>query len=172
MVSRIPALAILCLAAGLSWAEASKPETTPANNQSAAETASSRWPGLISTGMRSSDIDRSLRFYTQGLGMVVTRTFNKGDRTEVLLGFPGKKDQPGISLIHTKGANAPVEHGNTTTKIVIGVTDVEAVAAKIAAAGFTGGDLRQHSTAKILIVRDPDGYKYEIIETGSVTAPR
>lgn len=173
MIIRAYVFGFLCLAAGASWADAPKPETTPAVKQNAAEaTTSNRWPGVISTGVRSSDLDRSLRFYTQGLGMVVRRTFNKGDRTEVLLGFPNNKDQPAIALMYSKGTSEAVEHGNTMMKIILGVPDVEAVAAKIAAAGFTGGDLRQHSTAKILIIHDPDGYKYEIVETGSVVEPK
>ena len=130
---------------------------------------SSRWPAIISTGLRSSDLERSLRFYTEVLGMSVLRTVTKGDKTEVMLGFPGNKAQARVSLMHTQGDNSPVDHGNTDAKIVLGMPDVEAVAERVTAAGFSGVDLRQHSRAKILIVHDPDGYKYEIIDIDEVS---
>ena len=125
-----------------------------------------RWPSVMSTGMRSSNLERSIRFYTEGLGMIVLTKLVSGPVTEVILGFQGKSDQPGLIVFQTKGADEslPVDHGNADTKVVLGVADIVAVAAKLSSAGFPAGDIRQNGQYKSLIAHDPDGYKYEIVE--------
>ena len=47
---------------------------------------------------------------------------------------------------------------------MLGLPDVELVAQQMTAAGFNGVDLRQHSRSNILIIRDPGGYKYQMID--------
>lgn len=132
---------------------------------------SGRWPGVMSTGMRSSNLERSIRFYTQGLGMIVLTKVASGPVTEVILGFQGKSDQSGLIIFQKKGADEslPVEHGNAATKVVLGVTDIAAVAAKLSSAGYPAGTIQQHGSYKVLIAHDPDGYKYEIVEMPATT---
>jgi catechol 2,3-dioxygenase-like lactoylglutathione lyase family enzyme len=127
---------------------------------------SGRWPGVMATGMRSSNLERSIRFYTEGLGMIVLTKLVSGPVTEVILGFQGKRDRPGLIVFQTKGADEslPVEHGNADTKVVLGVTDIAAVAARLSSAGYPVGDIHHNGPYKILITYDPDGYKYEIVE--------
>ena len=98
--------------------------------------------------------------------MVVLTKLVSGPVTEVILGFQGKNDQPGLILFQTKGAgeSLPVEHGNGDTKVVVGVADIAAVAAKLSSAGYPAGDIHQNGPYKVLIAHDPDGYKYEIVE--------
>jgi catechol 2,3-dioxygenase-like lactoylglutathione lyase family enzyme len=144
----------------------------PANSKTSPPTAgtpvpvSGRCPCVMSTGMRSSNLERSIRFYTQGLGMVVLTKVASGPVTELILGFQGKNDQPGLIVFQTKGAeeSLPVEHGNADIKVVLGVADIAAVAAKLSSAGYPAGDIHQNSPYKTLITHDPDGYKYEIVE--------
>jgi catechol 2,3-dioxygenase-like lactoylglutathione lyase family enzyme len=124
------------------------------------------WPSVMSTGMRSSNLEGSIRFYTEGLGMIVVTKLVSGSVTEVILGFQGKSDQPGLIVFQTKGADEslPVEHGNADTKVVLGVADIAAVAARLTSAGYPVGDIHQNGLYKTLIAHDPDGYKYEIVE--------
>jgi catechol 2,3-dioxygenase-like lactoylglutathione lyase family enzyme len=132
---------------------------------------SGRWPSVMSTGMRSSNLERSIRFYTQGLGMMVLTKVASGPVTEVILGFQGKSDQPGLIVFQKKGPgeSLPVEHGNADTKVVLGVTDIAAVAARLSSAGYPAGDIQQNGPYKVLIAHDPDGYKYEIVEMPAAT---
>src|SRR3546814_4387022 len=51
---------------------------------------------MIGPALRSSDLDRSIKFYEQGLGMRVLRTIKMGSTTEVILGFGGGIGQPEI----------------------------------------------------------------------------
>jgi catechol 2,3-dioxygenase-like lactoylglutathione lyase family enzyme len=132
-----------------------------------------RWPSVMSTGLRTADLQRATRFYTEGLGMVVLGKVESAASTEVVFGFAGRKDEPGIIVFQDKGANrtTPVEHGNADTKIVIGVRDAIAIARRLTAAGYSAGDIHEHGPYKILIAHDPDGYKFEIVEMPATTKP-
>jgi len=170
MIVRAPrvnasAVAVLLLIPAWAFSVVAGPTAdSPVN--AARPTANGRWPGVISTGMRSSNLDRSIRFYTEGLGMVVLGKIVSGPVKEVIFGFQGKPEQAGLMVFQTQGADesSPVEHGNSDTKVVLGVADVTAVAARLAAAGYPAGDIQQHGSYRIVIAHDPDGYKYEIVE--------
>jgi catechol 2,3-dioxygenase-like lactoylglutathione lyase family enzyme len=136
------------------------------DGQHSASVAADRWPAIMSTAMRSSDLDRSLRFYTVGLGMVVQGKVVAGPSTEVILGFEGHSDRAGVIVSQTKGPteSLPVDHGNENLKIVLGVADVVATAARLKAAGYSAGEIRSNGGYKILVTHDPDGYTFEIVE--------
>ena len=56
-------------------------------------------PSLIAASLRSSNMDASLRFYTEGLGMVVAHRMPLAKGQEVILGFSKERPQPGIVLV-------------------------------------------------------------------------
>ena len=136
-------------------------------------TPASRWPAVMSTGMRSSDLDRSIRFYTQGLGMTLLTRRVSGPVTEVIFGFGAGSDRAGLMVFQKKGdgQSAPVDHGDSDTKVVLGVSDVAATAARLKAAGYPVGEIAEHGPYKVLWVKDPDGYPYEIVETPASHRP-
>src|ERR1700761_7913182 len=84
-----------------------------------------QWPSVLSTGMRSSNLERSIRFYTEGLGMTVLTTRVSGPVTEVIFGFPNNRDRPGLIVFQKKGdgESLAVDHGNAEFKVVLGVPD-------------------------------------------------
>lgn len=174
IIKRVVIGLLFSLLAVSGWAESGaksasvESSVTSRSNSGAADAVAGRWPAVIYTGMRSSDLDRSLHFYTEVLGMSELRRVNKGEDTEVILGFSGDSARAGVLLMHTRGDDRPVEHGDTEAKIVLGMANVDAIAERMKVAGFKDIDLRQHSRAKILIIRDPDGYKYEIIDITAV----
>src|ERR1700730_5029773 len=142
---------------------------TPAGSAFAAPPAASVSPTLsvLSTGMRSSNLDRSIRFYTQGLGMTVLTTRDAGPVKEVIFGFQDSHDRPGLMVFQKKDAtdsSAQFDHGNSEMKVVLAVADVAALAARLRAAGYAGGEIRESGPYKILWAQDPDGYKYEIVQ--------
>jgi catechol 2,3-dioxygenase-like lactoylglutathione lyase family enzyme len=158
------ALAALLFMSACACSLAAEPATD--NKTSPQAAPAGPWPGVMSTGMRSSNLERSIRFYTEGLGMVVLTKLVSGPVTEVILGFQRNNDRPGLIVFQTKGADEslPVEHGNADTKVVVGVADIAAVAARLSSAGYPAGDIHHNGPYKILIAYDPDGYKYEIVE--------
>src|SRR4030081_124140 len=133
-IMRTAALAALLFMTACACSLAAEPS---ADNKTSPQAApAGPWPSVMSTGMRSSNLERSIRFYTEGLGMIVLTKLVSGPVTEVILGFQGKRDRPGLIVFQTKGADEslPVEHGNADTKVVLGVADIAAVAARLSSA--------------------------------------
>lgn len=124
--------------------------------------------GLIGPALRSTDLDRSIKFYTSGLGMVVATKLALGSVTEVILSFGGGREQSVILLYkdETPGKSPPVAHGNGFGRVVLRVPDATALSTRLVAAGYQVSDIRNHSVnnMKVFWVADPDGYKYEITE--------
>jgi catechol 2,3-dioxygenase-like lactoylglutathione lyase family enzyme len=121
---------------------------------------------MISPALRCSDIDRSVRFYTQGLGMVEMGRVNLKEVTEIVLGFSKEPNQPGIMLIKRKddGATPKLELGSDYQRIVLRVPDVAALAGRLKAAGYAAGAIASSGPYRILMIQDPDGYRYELVE--------
>ena len=61
-------------------------------------------------------------------------------------------------------SSVPVDHGNSEMKIVLAVSDVSALAARLRAAGYAAGEIKASGPYKLLSAEDPDGYKYEIVQ--------
>jgi catechol 2,3-dioxygenase-like lactoylglutathione lyase family enzyme len=144
---------------------------TPAETTAkAAEVAGPR-VSMIGPALRSTDLDRSIKFYTSGLGMTVVRKIPMGSSTEVILSFGGGPEQPLILLYKdaTPGKSPPIEHGNGFGRVVLRVSDATALSAQLVAAGYQVGEAHANSVnhMKVFWVSDPDGYKYEITEVPS-----
>jgi lactoylglutathione lyase len=164
---RIPMIATVALLCCLTLSAQSMAATASGSEPTArAESSANRWPAVMAPAMRSSDMARSIRFYTESLGMRVVAERDMGDSTEVIFAFAGKEKAAGLILFHAKGADGlkSVEHGNTEARVVIGVTDVVAIADKLKEGGYRSEDIQHHDPYKILIAYDPDGYKLEIVE--------
>jgi len=142
-------------------------ETTSPTANNGAEAASLR-VGLIGPALRSTDLERSIKFYTSGFGMTVVRQLAFGSSTEVILSFGGGREQPVILLYKdaAPGKSPAIEHGNGFGRVVLRVSDAAALSARLVAAGYQPGEIRSNSVnnMKVFWVADPDGYKYEISE--------
>lgn len=122
---------------------------------------------LLHTMLRVGDLDASLRFYTQVLGMKLLRKqdFPSGKFTLAFVGYGEESDTAVIELTHNWETSS-YELGNGYGHIALGVNDVYATCETIRAAG--GKIVREagpmmHGTTVIAFVEDPDGYKIELI---------
>ena len=122
---------------------------------------------ILHTMLRVGDLDRSIAFYTQVLGMnLLRRSENPQYRyTLAFLGFEGgNPDQAEIELTHNWGVTQ-YEMGSAYGHIAIGVPDAYAACERIRQAGGTitreAGPVLGGSTV-IAFVTDPDGYKIEL----------
>ncbi|GAA0310551.1 hypothetical protein GCM10009087_20730 [Sphingomonas oligophenolica] len=149
------------------WAAALLFAATPCPAQ--AQSAASATPvqaSLMAPGLRVADIDRSIVFYGIALGLVPATTLRHGPLTEVMLCADGKAGKLALILMHdaTPGTSPPIELGNGVQKIVMRVPDLAGVANRMKAAGYPVGDVHWNKGApSVLMIKDPDGYSYELV---------
>jgi lactoylglutathione lyase len=120
---------------------------------------------FLHTMIRVGDLERSVKFYTDVLGMKETRRRDvpEGKYTLVFVGFG---DGPEVELTYNYGV-AKYEQGTAFGHLAISVPDAAAACAAIKASGGKvtreAGPVK-HGTTVIAFVEDPDGYKIELIE--------
>jgi lactoylglutathione lyase len=125
---------------------------------------------FLHTMIRVGDLDRSVKFYTQLLGMkeLRRRDVPDGKYTLAFLGYgEGNAENQGeIELTYNYGVDK-YEQGNAFGHLALGVPDVKGACEKVRAGG--GKVTREAGPVKfgttvIAFVEDPDGYKIELIE--------
>lgn len=119
--------------------------------------------------LRVGDLERSLRFYTEVLGMRLLRRrdYPEGRFTLAFVGYGEERDTAVLELTHNWDTSA-YEIGSGYGHIAIGVTDIRATCEAIADRG--GRVVRppgpmKHGSTVIAFVEDPDGYRVELIQT-------
>ena len=123
---------------------------------------------LIGPALHVGNVARSLRFYVDGLGLKVGMQMGPPQRYETILTFGGNPSDPGIILLSDEtGAAVPaIVQGNGFDRTVLRMPDLAATAARLRAAGFAPGDIREVAMGyRMMMVTDPDGYKYELVQT-------
>jgi lactoylglutathione lyase len=123
---------------------------------------------ILHTMLRVGNLQRSIDFYTQVLGMKLLRTSENPQYKYSLafLGYSSNPDHAEIELTYNWGVDH-YEMGTAFGHIALGVPDAYAACEKIRAAG--GQVSREPGPVKggttvIAFVTDPDGYKIELIE--------
>jgi len=127
---------------------------------------------LLHTMLRVGNLQRSIDFYTQVLGMSLLRTTERPAQKYSLafLGYGTNPEHAEIELTYNHGVDH-YELGSAYGHIAIGVPDVAATCAGVRerAAALGGAITRepgpvQGGSTVIAFITDPDGYKIEIIE--------
>ena len=127
---------------------------------------------LLHTMLRVGNLQRSIDFYTQVLGMQLLRTTERPEQKYDLafLGYGRNPEHAEIELTYNHGVES-YEMGTAYGHIAIGVPDVAATCAQLRekAARYGGAITREPGPVKggttvIAFITDPDGYKIELIE--------
>ena len=123
---------------------------------------------ILHTMLRVGNLERSLHFYTQVLGMNLLRKqdFPEGRFTLAFVGYADESEQAVLELTHNWDTES-YELGTGYGHIAIGVEDVYRPCDNIRAAG--GAIVREpgpmkHGTTVLAFVEDPDGYKIELLD--------
>jgi len=126
---------------------------------------------LLHTMLRVGDLDRSIAFYTDVLGMKLLRRkdYPGGKFTLAFVGYDTEDKASVLELTYNWGVDA-YEIGSGYGHIALEVDD--AYAACDAAAAKGGKVLRaagpmSHGTTVIAFIADPDGYAIEFIQKGT-----
>jgi len=131
---------------------------------------------LLHTMLRVTDMQRSIDFYTQALGMTLLRTVERPEQKYSLayLGYGANPEHAELELTYNHGVS-DYEMGTAYGHIALGTDDIkatcESVRAKAASLGAAitrePGPVQGGSTL-IAFVSDPDGYKVELIQHGTL----
>ncbi|WP_413441849.1 lactoylglutathione lyase [Synechococcus sp. MIT S1220] len=126
---------------------------------------------LLHTMLRVGDLERSLAFYTEMLGMQLLRRkdYPGGRFTLAFVGYGSEQDQAVLELTHNWDTEA-YTLGDAYGHIALGVDDIYATCSVITEKG--GRVVREpgpmkHGATVIAFVEDPDGYKVELIQMSS-----
>lgn len=124
---------------------------------------------LLHTMIRVFDLDKSIDFYTNKLGMKLLRKkdYPTGEFTLAFVGYGDETSNAVIELTHNWGQKEPYQLGTAFGHLAIGVPDIYGTCEKLAQAGVKiprpPGPMK-HGGSVIAFVEDPDGYKIELIQ--------
>lgn len=123
---------------------------------------------MLHTMLRVGDLDRSIAFYTEVLGMQLLRRqdYPDGRFTLAFVGYQPESEGAVLELTHNWDTSA-YELGNAYGHVALEVADAAKACNDIRARG--GKVVREagpmkHGSTVIAFVEDPDGYKVELIE--------
>ncbi len=131
---------------------------------------------LLHTMLRVGNLQRSIDFYTNVLGMKLLRTSDNPEYKYKLafLGYGSNPEHAELELTYNYGVEQ-YELGTAYGHIAIGVDDAAATcqAVRDKAAQLGGGITREAGPVKggstiIAFITDPDGYKVELIQHGTL----
>lgn len=132
---------------------------------------------LLHTMLRVGNLEESLKFYCELLGMKLLRQkdYPGGEFTLAFIGYGDESQNTVIELTYNWGVEK-YDLGNAYGHIALGVDDIyttcEAIKEQGGKVTREPGPMKHGSTV-IAFVEDPDGYKIELIQMGTQgSAPR
>jgi lactoylglutathione lyase len=125
--------------------------------------------GLIHTCYRITDIDRSVAFYA-ALGFEEKGRFPIRDEAiNVFMGLPDDGPEPRLELTYNIGRTEPYEIGTGYGHIAITTPELDSALERLAGQGIEPERppyTVREGGSRLCFVRDPDGYRIELIERG------
>ena len=127
---------------------------------------------MLHTMLRVGDLDRSIAFYTNVLGMQVLRTTDRPEQkyTLAFVGYGDERTHAVLELTYNHGVDR-YDIGTAYGHVAIEVDDAAATCESVRAATprYGGAVTREAGPVKggtsvIAFVQDPDGYKIELIQ--------
>jgi len=126
---------------------------------------------MLHTMLRVTDLNASLQFYHDVLGMIVLRSneYPDGRFTLAFVGYRDEREEAAIELTYNWDRHA-YDQGDAYGHVAIEVDDAAAVCRDARTLGYRvareAGPMKQARTV-IAFLEDPDGYKIELIEKGT-----
>jgi lactoylglutathione lyase len=122
---------------------------------------------LIHTCYRITDVERSVAFY-EALGFEEKRRMPiREEAINVFMGLPEDGEEPRLELTFNHGQTEPYDLGNGYGHIAITASDLDGTLARLREQGIEP-ERPPYSVrdggSRLCFVRDPDGYRVELIE--------
>jgi len=124
---------------------------------------------ILHTMIRVRDLEKSLDFYCNKLGMTLVRKndYPGGEFTLAFVGYGDESTGAVIELTHNWGQAEPYALGDGFGHVAIGVKDIYGLCKRLEKDGVSiprpPGPMKHGSTV-IAFLEDPDGYKIELIQ--------
>ena len=133
---------------------------------------------ILHTMLRVGDLQRSIAFYTQVLGMKLLRTTERPEQKYSLafVGYASNPEQAEIELTYNHGVDS-YELGTGYNHIAVTVDDLAALLSDLSSVGIEPEKPAFHPGGRedlplIAFVTDPDGYRIELIDGGRFDTPQ
>jgi lactoylglutathione lyase len=124
---------------------------------------------LIHTCYRVTDIDRSIEFY-RALGFEeVGRLPIRDEAINVYMGLPDDGFEPRLELTYNVGHDEPYDLGTGYGHIAVTTGDLDETLAQLSEQGLEPERppyTVSEGGSRLCFVRDPDGYRIELLERG------
>ncbi|MDD5332280.1 MAG: lactoylglutathione lyase [Rhodoferax sp.] len=132
---------------------------------------------VLHTMLRVGNLERSIAFYTENLGMQLFRQerYPSGSYTLAFVGYGDERSGAVIELTHNWGTDT-YTHGAAFGHVALAVTDIQSICAWLEAAGvkvlrapgpMTASSPDRSDSEVIAFIEDPDGYRIELIQVRS-----
>ena len=131
---------------------------------------------MLHTMLRVGNLEKSLKFYCDVLGMKLIRQkdYPGGKFTLAFVGYGNEADHTVIELTYNWGVEE-YDLGSGYGHIALGVDDIYGTCDKIKSLGGKvsrePGPMK-HGTTVIAFVEDPDDYKVELIQLGTQSSAK
>lgn len=128
---------------------------------------------ILHTMIRVNDLEESIRFYCDVLGMKLLRKrdYPSGQFTLAFVGYGEESNGAVVELTYNWDTHR-YDLGNAFGHIAVGVDDIyrtcEALRSKGAKIVREPGPMK-HGGSSIAFIEDPNGYKIELIDVGTRT---
>ena len=126
---------------------------------------------LIHTCYRVLDPEASVAFYEKLGFEVIHRMPIRDEATNIFMGLPG--DGPRLELTHNHDVDEPYDHGTGYGHVAITTEQLDATLERLAEAGIEPEKppyTVREGGSRLCFVRDPDGYRIELIELNAADA--
>ena len=120
---------------------------------------------MFHTCIRVMDLEKSLEFYKNALGLVETRRKDFPEHKFTLVYLSDTPDGYEIELTYNYDPEKPYDLGNGFSHVAIGADDIVSLREKHMEMGYEVTDLKglPGEPPRYYFVTDPDGYKVEVI---------
>lgn len=130
---------------------------------------------ILHTMLRVGNLEKSIHFYTEVLGMKLIRSqdYPDGEFTLAFVGYGNEYDNSVIELTYNYGKES-YDMGTAYGHMALEVDDAYAACEKVKLKGgkvVRDAGPMKHGTIIIAFVEDPDGYKIEFIQKGTIEYP-
>ncbi len=127
----------------------------------------------IHTCYRILDPEKSIDFYVNALGMKKVGEMHFSDATNYFFAMEGDAGAPMLELTHNHDRREPYDPGEGYSHVAFTVDDLEGTVAKLKERGVEVAlepktmTVEEHDY-RIAFIVDPDGYRIELLERGTV----